>query len=80
MVGVLVTRGVVVDGVVVALSLMSHKHNSNKLTPRLITSESNGHNQPTSSKHSTPDYIGRLYSLYPLYPLYPLFTNHSPNT
>lgn len=68
MLGVLVMRGVVrrrccvLHSAVSALHLMSHKHNPNKLVnPRLITSESNEHNQPTSTKHPTPDYFGRLY-------------------
>lgn len=66
MLGVLVMRCVLVHSAVVALHLMLHKHNHNKLT----TSESNGHNQPTSMKQFSPDYFGRLY---------PLFTDSSPN-
>ena len=64
MLGVLVMRGVVLYSAVVTLHLMSHKHNPNKLTPRLITSESNEHDQPTSTKHPNPDYSGRLYPLF----------------
>lgn len=63
MLGVLVMRGVLVHSAVVALHLMLHKHNHNKLTLRLIPSESNGYNQPTSTTQF-PRLFGRLYPLF----------------